>query len=285
MQSFSQCEMSHPTPKPAIPPDHLSPAGHRIQVIDRLAALLNALASNGGEASLKVLSAETALHPSTAFRILAAAGENGLIERTEAGHYGFGGQLAGWAACRQGDNDLRALARPAMEWLRDQVEETVNLTQREGDEVIYIERATPKRMMRVEQVIGSRAPLHVTAVGKLMLGSAGQAAVWDYAARTGLTAYTEHTLTRPEELWSQASLALAVGYALDNEEAEIGVGCIGVLLRDPEGEPLAGLSISAPLERRRGEWVGLIQVAAQRIAERIAQRRGLALKPQPAPPP
>jgi IclR family transcriptional regulator, acetate operon repressor len=277
--------MSQPTPKPAIPPDHLSPASHRIQVIDRLSALLNALASNGGEASLKVLSAETALHPSTAFRILAAAGENGLIERTKAGHYGFGGQLAGWAACRQGDNDLRALARPVMEWLRDQVEETVNLTQREGDEVIYIERATPKRMMRVEQVIGSRAPLHVTAVGKLMLGSAGQAAVWDYAARTGLTAYTEHTLTRPEELWSQASQALAVGYALDNEEAEIGVGCIGVLLRDMEGEPLAGLSISAPLERRRGEWVGLIQVAARRIAERIAQRRGLALKPQPAPPP
>ncbi|MCC7277984.1 MAG: helix-turn-helix domain-containing protein, partial [Chromatiaceae bacterium] len=180
-----------------------STPSHRIQVIDRLAALLNALASNGGGASLKVLSAETGLHPSTAFRILAAATENGLIERNESGHYGFGGQLAGWAACRQGGEDLRALARPVMAWLRDQVEETVNLTEREGDEVVYIERATPQRMMRVEQVIGSRAPLHVTAVGKLMLGSAGQAAVQDYAARTGLTAYTEHTLTHWEELWRQ----------------------------------------------------------------------------------
>ncbi|MFZ1536645.1 MAG: IclR family transcriptional regulator [Chromatiaceae bacterium] len=251
-----------------------STPSHHIQVIDRLAALLNALATNGGGASLKVLSAETGLHPSTAFRILAAAAENGLIERNEAGQYGFGGQLASWAACRQGDEDLRALARPVMAWLRDQVEETVNLTQREGDEVIYVERATPKRMMRVEQVIGSRAPLHVTAVGKLMLGSAGPAAVRDYADRTGLTAFTEHTLTRHEDLWRQASQDLAAGYALDNEEAEIGVGCIGVLLRDPAGEPLAGLSISAPIERRRDEWVGLLQEAARRIAERIAQHPG-----------
>lgn len=258
-----------------------STPSHRIQVIDRLAALLNALANNGGSASLKVLSAETGLHPSTAFRILAAATENGLIERNESGHYGFGGQLAGWAACRQGGEDLRALARPVMAWLRDQVEETVNLTEREGDEVVYIERATPQRMMRVEQLIGSRAPLHVTAVGKLMLGSAGQAAVQDYAARTGLPAYTEHTLTRFEDLWRQASQDLAAGYALDNEEAEIGVGCIGVLLRDPAGEPLAGLSISAPRERRRDEWVELILEAARRIQERIAQHRGVGHRLEP----
>jgi len=82
-----------------------------------------------------------------------------------------------------------------MEWLRDKVEETVNLTLREGDQVVYVERATPKRMMRVEQVIGSHAPLHVTAVGKLMLGAAGREAVRDYAARTGLPAYTPHTFT------------------------------------------------------------------------------------------
>ncbi len=139
-----------------------------IQVIDRLVALLEALARNGGEASLKILAAETGLHPSTAFRILASAAENGLIERGYGGLYGFGARLTAWAALRQGETDIRALARPVMEWLRDQVEETINLTLREGDEVIYVERATPHRMMRVEQVIGSRAPLHVTAVGKLL---------------------------------------------------------------------------------------------------------------------
>ena len=242
-----------------------------IQVIDRLVALLEALARNGGGASLKVLAAETGLHSSTAFRILASAAENGLIERGDGGLYGFGARLTAWAALRQGETDIRDLARPVMEWLRDQVEETINLTLREGDEVIYVERATPHRMMRVEQVIGSRAPLHVTAVGKLLLASGGEAAVRDYAARTGLPAYTAHTLTQMDELWRQASQALAAGYAFDNEEAEIGVGCIGVLIRDPAGDPLAGLSISAPRERRRDEWIGLIQEAARRIEERLAR--------------
>jgi len=236
-----------------------------IQVIDRLCLILNAIASNGGNASLKIIAAETGLHPSTCFRILAAAASNGLVERNGAGHYQFGGQLAQWATLRRTGADLRELARPVMAWLRDQVEETVNLTRREGDEVVYIERATPKRMMRVEQVIGSRAPLHVTAVGKLMLGVAGQDSVKQYAARTGLPAYTPHTLTRTGLLWSAVRRDLAAGYALDDEEAEIGVGCIGVLLRDRAGEVVGGLSISAPIERRQTEWIALIQDAAHRI--------------------
>ena len=173
-----------PQPPPPDPAQAQERGGGRIQVIDRLAALLEALARNGGGASLKVLAAETGLHPSTAFRILAAAGENGLIERGEGGHYGFGARLVTWAALRQGEEAFRDLARPVMEWLRDQGEETINLTLREGDEVVYVERATPHRMMRVEQVIGSRAPLHVTAVGKLVLASGGEREVRGYAART-----------------------------------------------------------------------------------------------------
>jgi DNA-binding IclR family transcriptional regulator len=245
----------------------------RIQVVDRLAALLDALAGNGGVASLKVLSAETGLHPSTAFRILGAAADNGLIERDEAGHYCFGGKLTKWSGFLQAKTDIRDLARPVMEWLRDKVEETVNLTLREGDEVVYVERATPKRMMRVEQVIGSRAPLHVTAVGKLMLGTSGLEAVSDYAARTGLPAYTPHTFTRADLLGREVLHCLDQGYGLDNEEAEIGVGCIGVLVRTTAGDVIAGLSVSAPVERRRLDWIPLVQEAARRIAARVEPGR------------
>ena len=246
--------------------------GTGIQVIDRLTALLDTLSGCGGTATLKVLSAETGLHPSTAFRILASAADNGLVERNEVGQYRLGAKLKQWGCSLQSGQDLREIARPVMEWLRDQVEETVNLTLREGDEVVYVERATSKRMMRVEQVIGSHAPLHVTAVGKLMLGEAGRQAVREYAVRTGLPAYTPHTLTTQARLWSNAAGALKQGYALDNEEAEAGVGCIGVLVRDGAGNVLAGLSVSAPIERRREAWVPLIREAARRIAERIAPR-------------
>ncbi len=243
-----------------------------IQVIDRLATLLQILVQNGGTASLKALSAASGLHPSTAFRILASAVDNGLVSRIETGQYRLGEKLMQWGCALQGGTNMPEIARPVMEWLRNKVEETVNLTLREGDEVVYIERATPRRMMRVEQVIGSHAPLHVTAVGKLMLGAGGHQMAKDYAARTGLPAYTQHTITAPGKLWTTVSRYHKLGYALDNEEAEIGVGCIGALIRNSTGAIVAGLSISSPIERRReAEWVPLLQEAARRISERMSE--------------
>ena len=240
-----------------------------IQVIDRSASLIDAIAAAEHPLSLKVLSADTGLHPSTAFRILGALGEVGYVERDSAGHYLLGRKLLHLAGRVRRGVDIRAEAREVMEALRDQIGETVNLTVREGDEVIYIERVTPKRMMRVEQVIGSRAPLHVTAVGKLKLGELGDAFVRAYAERTGLPAYTPHTIKTPQALLQVAHQAMQDGYALDNEEAEEGVGCIGTLIHDSSGAIVAGLSISAPMERRRDEWIALVRQAGRQVSERL----------------
>ncbi len=240
-----------------------------IQVIDRMAALLDALAAEGDGASLKVLAAETGLHPSTAFRILASLIEHDFVARDAHGLYRLGPHLLRLAAKARVGVDIRAAARPEMEALRDQVGETVNLTVRQGDEVVYVERVTPNRMMRVEQVVGSRAPLHVTAVGKLMLGEVGAAAIRDYARRTRLPAYTSNTRADLQSLLEDVGACAARGYALDDEEAELGVGCIGALVRDAAGAAVAGLSVSAPMERRRPEWVPLVQEAAQRISARL----------------
>lgn len=240
-----------------------------IQVIDRMVALLDALSAQDGGASLKILSAETGLHPSTAFRILAALIEHDFVGRDEHGLYRLGPHLLRLAARARVGLDVRAAARPEMEWLRDQVGETVNLTVRQGDEVVYVERVTPNRMMRVEQVVGSRAPLHVTAVGKLMLGEAGAAAIRDYARRTRLPAYTANTRAELQRLLEDVGTCAARGYALDDEEAELGVGCIGALVRDAAGTAVAGLSVSAPMERRRPEWVPLVLEAARRISAHL----------------
>lgn len=240
-----------------------------IQVIERMATLLDAISDNGGVASLKILSAETGLHPSTAFRILASLMEQGYVERDESGHYMLGARLLQLGARVHAHLDVRKEARRVMDWLRNEIDETVNLTQREGDEIIYVERATSNRIMRVEQVIGSHAPLHVTAVGKLMLAEGGEQGCRAYAERTGLPAYTDNTITEVDKLVETSLSYAASGYALDNEEAEPGVGCIGVLVRDSHGSVVAGISISAPIERRRDEWVPLVKEAGRRLSERL----------------
>lgn len=240
-----------------------------IQVIDRAARLLEAIAASNGQASLKILSAETGLHTSTAFRILASLIENGFVERDNSGYYFIGRNISKLASSARRGIDLREEARDIMNQLRDEIGESINLTVREGDEVVYIERATPDRMMRVEQVIGSRAPLHVTAVGKLMLSELGDDFVRAYSKRTGLKAYTEHTLSSLETLVKDLHESTAQGFAYDNEEAEIGVGCIGVLLHNNAGDVVGGLSISAPIERRKDEWAILLKQAANKISERL----------------
>lgn len=237
-----------------------------------MALLLEAIARYTGPVSLKILAAETGLHPSTAFRILASLCTHGFVDRDESGGYRLGRRLLQLGSRVRSSLDIRQEALPIMEWLRDQVDETVNLTVREGDEVVYVERATPNRMMRVEQVVGSRAPLHVTAVGKLMLGAESEDGVREYARRTGLPAYTPNTLNDETRLLEAAQQAVKQGYAFDNEEAELGVGCIGTLVRDASGAVVGGLSISAPIERRRDEWVALLQEASRRLSERLGYR-------------
>jgi DNA-binding IclR family transcriptional regulator len=240
-----------------------------IQVLDRMAMLLDAMARYAEPASLKYLSADTGLHPSTAHRILTALAEHGYVERVPQASWQLGSKLLQLGHRVRSGSDVRREARPVMDWLRDEIGESVNLTLRSGDEVIYVERTTPARAIRVEQVIGSRAPLHVTAVGKLMLAEEGEAAIRAYAVRSGLPRYTRNTLSDTETLIEASTRDARLGYALDNEEAELGVGCIGALIRDASGKVVAGLSVSAPIERRQAAWIPLVTEAARQISRKL----------------
>ena len=241
----------------------------RIQVIDRAALLLDAISRYSKPVKLKVLSADTGLHPSTAHRILHSLIDNRFVDRNGGGEYRLGQRLLQLSNRLHTDIDLRAVALPYMEKLRDKVGETINLTIREGDVVIYFEKVTPNRMMHVQQIIGSRAPLHVTGVGKLMLGSGGEQEIANYAQRTNLPAYTRNTFSSLEGLTAECLQSVQQGYALDNEEAEIDVGCIGVLLYDRSGNITAGLSISAPIERRKDEWIEDLKAAGRDISAQL----------------
>ena len=251
---------------------------YRIQSIDRAADLLNAIARYPDPVHLKVLSAETGLHISTAYRILAALTHNQFVERDAGGGYRLGLRLLQLGVRLHSNLDLRALALPVLEGLRDKLNESVNLTIREGDEVVYIEKATPNRMMHVQQMIGSRAPLHVTAVGKLMLGVAGDDAISGYAQRTNLPAYTRNTINSADRLNAECLQAVEQGYALDNGEAEIDVGCIGVLIYDNTGKAIAGMSVSAPIERRQLSWIAEVVAAGHDLSGQLGHHASVTIR-------
>ena len=124
-------------------------------------------------------------------------------------------------------------------------------------------------MMRVVQIIGARAPLHITAVGKIFLAADEPEKTSDYMKRTGLPRYTENTLTDPESFARELDRIRQQGYAYDNEEAEKGVSCIGAGIYNDEGRLVAGLSVSAPSDRLDKAWSAPLRQTANNISRAL----------------
>ena len=245
------------------------PREHSIQVIDRMVHLLDILSSHDQAVSLKIISAESGLHPSTAYRILAVMIGHHFVEKNVRSDYQLGKKLLQLGNRVKSHMNLRNEAKPVMQRLRDELGETINLAVAEDYELVYIERISGLRTIRAEQVIGSRAPLHVTAVGKMMLADRGERWCRNYARDTGLPAFTDSTICDIDQLLAEVASAAQSGFALDNEEAEPGMGCVGVLVRDSSGQGVAGLSVSAPIERREKLWNQSLLAAGRELSTRL----------------
>ncbi|OGA37549.1 MAG: IclR family transcriptional regulator [Betaproteobacteria bacterium RIFCSPLOWO2_12_FULL_62_13] len=235
--------------------------------------LLDTLAGHNTPVNLKQLAMQTKLHPSTAHRILGVMVDNRLVDRVEPGTYRLGIHLLELGNLVKSRVSVRQEALPYMQMLHQELGETVNLSLRRDDEVLYIERTTgSSSMMRVVHIIGARAPLHITAVGKIFLADDGPEKVMQYSQRTGLPKYTENTLTDPQSLAREIEKIRRQGYALDNEEAEKGVSCIGAGIFNDEGKLVAGLSVSAPSDRLNKAWAAQVRQTAEKISRAIGYR-------------
>jgi DNA-binding IclR family transcriptional regulator len=247
-----------------------SESKNSIQVIERMTRLLDALADAPAPTSLKHLAQCAALHPSTAHRILSAMVNDRMVERAEQGSYRLGMRLIELGNLAKSRVSVRELALPFMRGLHAAIGEAVNLSVRREDEIVYIERTSSGRsMMRVVNVIGGRAPLHITAVGKLFLLEDGASGLREYASRTGLPGNTRNSLTSLVVLEKDLDKARRQGYAVDQEEAELGVRCIGAGIRDDDGTLVAGLSVSAPADRMKASWSALVKETAEKISRSI----------------
>ncbi|MEO7726508.1 MAG: IclR family transcriptional regulator [Burkholderiales bacterium] len=232
--------------------------------------LLEALAAHPGPVNLKLLAAETRLHPSTAHRILNVMVGNRMVDRIEPGTYRLGMRLLELGSLVRSRINVLDEALPFMRELQRATGETVNLSVRKQDEVVFIERTAPdNQMMRVVQAAGSRLPLHITAAGKIFLAADGADQCLEYSGRTGLPKFTANTLTEPGALVKEIESARQHGYAFDDEEAEKGVSCAAAGIYGDDGRLVAGLSVSAPSERFSKAWAAEIKQMADRISRAL----------------
>jgi len=244
-----------------------------IQVLERMFSLLDLLASHQDPVSLKLISEQTGLHPSTAHRILNDLTVGRYVDRPEAGSYRLGMRLLELGNLVKARLDVRDAALGPMRELHKLTHQPVNLSMRQGDEIVYIERTYSERSgMQVVRAVGGRAPLHLTSVGKLFLAHDDPQRVRAYAARTGLAGHTRNSITEAGTLERELSKVLQYGTARDDEELELGVRCMAAGIFDDQGKLVAGLSISAPADRLEEGWLERLKSTASQISSALGHR-------------
>lgn len=245
-----------------------------IQVLDRMMSLLDALALSDEPESLKKLSEITALHPSTAHRILNDMVACRLVERADSGTYRLGLKLLELGNLVKARLSVREAAQLPMRALHKLTGQTVNLSVRQGDEIVYIDRAYSERSgMQVVRAIGGRAPLHLTSVGKLFLADDDATKIKAYAAKSGLNGHTPNSIHDLAQLEKELDLVKTVGHARDDEELEVGVSCMAAAILDDSGKLVAGLSLSAPTERIQEEWLKSLKDTAIQISKSLGYKQ------------
>ena len=250
-----------------------APAKPNVQVLERMFVLLDVLASREEAVSLKEISEKTGLHPSTAHRILNDLAAGRFVDRPEAGSYRLGMRLLELGNLVKGRLNVREAAMAPMRQLHKQIQQPVNLSVRQGDEIVYVERAYSERSgMQVVRAIGGHAPLHLTSNGKLFLAADDAQRVRAYAMRTGLAGTTHNSLTQLPMLERELAKARETGVAYDNEELELGVRCMAAGIYDDQAQLVAGLSISAPADRLDEGWLPKLQAAAHEISQSLGFR-------------
>ena len=191
--------------------------------------------------TLQEVTERSKLSKNTVFRILYTLAEHGYVVK-HATEYEL-------AATRLQRRDLRTIAGPYMDQLREQFDETVNLGTLDGSQIRYIEVRESHARFRLAERIGGTDYLHCTALGKSHLAFLP----WKVAAallkQSGLPRLTVHTITSAAAMRDEFATIYQQGYAVDKEESMLGAYCVGVPILDSGGAPVAALSVSGPTTR------------------------------------
>lgn len=251
---------------------------YRIQVLDRALAILDVLGSQRHESSLAQVSATVKLHKSTTHRLLIVLERHRLVAKNpETGRYRLGLKLFELGSKAIASKDLLQHSLPHLHRLVEETEETVHLCIVDEGEVLYVQKIEPQRSVRMASSIGRRAPAHSTAVGKAILAELPDHEADAMILQHRLKSSTPNTITSAESLKAELCATRTRGYAIDDEENEEGVRCVGAAVRDHSGRPVAAISVSGPSFRITKESIPRIAQSLVKTALALSHDLGLPL--------
>ena len=263
-----------------VPGSKTNKSPYHVQVLDRALAALEVLQARPHECSLVELCTALKLHKSTVHRLMMVLEQHRLVDKNpETGRYRLGLKLFEFGSKAIGALDLKRHSKPHLNKLLQEINETVHFCILDDGQVFYVEKVEPERSVRMACTVGSRAPAYCTAVGKAMLAELSDAEVKVIVRRWGLQRVTKNTITTAADLKAELSAVRNRGYAVDNEEKEEGLRCVGAAVRGHSGKLIAAISVSGPAFRVTKERIQEIGQAVMREASLLSEELGYQQAP------
>lgn len=229
----------------------MSTAPGSVQSIDRTLRILETLSAAPLGMSLSDLAAATDLHISTAHRLVNVLAEHGYaLKDPSSGKYRL--TLRTFEIGSRVSNvwSLLSSAKPLLDELATTSQEAVHLVERDGRGIIYLYKAEPfQQLVRMASHVGLRNPMYCTGVGKSILALLPPREMREIWEEEEHHAFSPNTIVEFSKMEEELAQTRQRGYAVDNEEHEPGVRCIACAIRNWAGQPIAAVSISAPVSR------------------------------------
>ena len=249
---------------PARPPMGRDHGG--IQALDRAFLILDVIADAGGEAKLTEIANIAGLNISTCHHLISTLHNWGYVARgPNSRSYVLGSRILHLSAACLRQVDLPRRAQSFVDRLNDQTCEAVHLAIMQDTNLVNVLRRDARHAVRVDAGLGGNSnAAHATATGKAILAWLPPTELDRIVADKGLPAFTPHTITDIDRLKEELRLTRRNGFAVDREEFQLGVVCIGAAIRDHAGAVVGSIGVSSPVFRATAEYID--QIRAHLIA-------------------
>lgn len=240
-----------------------------VQSLERGLAVIRAFDADHPSLTLSEVARETSLTRAAARRFLLTLVDLGYV-RAEGRLFSLRPAVLSLGYAYLSSLGLPEVARPHLVDLSNRLHESSSVSVLDGDEVYYVARSAAKRIMTVGINVGTKFPAHATSMGRVLLAALTADARNDYLARAELKPLTPRTITDPNKLRRVLSRVANQGFALVDEELELGLRSIAVPLHNAEGEVVAAMNVSMHISRgSAGDAVREVLPALQKTAAAI----------------
>ncbi|MGD0267366.1 MAG: IclR family transcriptional regulator [Candidatus Methylomirabilota bacterium] len=245
------------------------------KTVEKALLLIECFLSAPRELGISEIARLAGINKSTVQRIVNTLSKYGYLQQTPHNSgYRLGFKFLHVSGLLLERIDLRPIARPSLEELRDKTGETVHLMILDNDMGVYLDAVESRQSTRVVSAVGSRDELHTSAVGKALLAFLPEQQVDGILRRKKLKAKTPQSITDPEVFKGHLKLIQRRGYAIDDEEGEKGTRCVGAPIFDHDHHVVASISVAAPTQRLGLRNVPQVAASVIETALRISQCLG-----------